>query len=694
MGDLGSTNLEELLLQVGPTLVVKELQTINTANTANTATTKNTNTKPFLCLNMIVKNESKIILRLLTSVLPLIDSLCICDTGSTDNTVELIEAFQKEHGIPGVVVREPFLNFGYNRTFALKAAEPWGVYALLLDADMKLVIRPEFDKRALTADGYSIQQKNGGLDYYNIRIVRLGKGVRCISPTHEYYDFPPGCRTEQLKTLSIDDIGDGGAKADKFERDIRLLKQGLVEEPRNERYHFYIANSYRDAGKTMEAIEYYKKRVELGGWTEEVFYAAFECGNMYARLGDAPSAVHWWLLAYQRHPARAESLYECVKHYRVKGEQHVAQLFLDTALSIPYPSQDVLFIKSAVYEYLLEYERSILAYYTKRPYNHRALFRLLEQEELRHNVLENYKFYAVALAKRPDARKWSFNGTAEKSVGGRTDTFTSSSPCLFVDERGGYSINIRYVNYRIRGDGGYDFRHTDGKITTLQLFHRLSKTFEIEASQWISEVAHAERRYQGVEDCKIVADKGTLRFLGTVENEHGKITMGSGVYDPLGSRLVPVALKSPMGRDCEKNWCYFHDASNALRLVYDWSPLRIGTVSGDVLTLDSEDSSVPAFFRHVRGSTNGCVVGDEVWFLCHVVHYVTPRHYYHLVVVLDRATLKYKKHSTFFKFEGDCIEYALGLIVEESRVLISYSQMDRTSAILEVPRTAIVFDCV
>ena len=37
---------------------------------------------PTICLNMIVKNESKIITRLLNTVLPIIDTYCICDTGS------------------------------------------------------------------------------------------------------------------------------------------------------------------------------------------------------------------------------------------------------------------------------------------------------------------------------------------------------------------------------------------------------------------------------------------------------------------------------------------------------------------------------------------------------------------------------------------------------------------------------------
>jgi glycosyltransferase involved in cell wall biosynthesis len=48
---------------------------------------------PLLCLNMIVKNESRIITRLLESVYKWIDCYCICDTGSTDDTIEIIESF-------------------------------------------------------------------------------------------------------------------------------------------------------------------------------------------------------------------------------------------------------------------------------------------------------------------------------------------------------------------------------------------------------------------------------------------------------------------------------------------------------------------------------------------------------------------------------------------------------------------------
>ena len=54
-----------------------------------------------ICLNMIVKNESKIIKRLFDSVYKIIDYWVIVDTGSTDETKEIIINYFKEKNIPG-----------------------------------------------------------------------------------------------------------------------------------------------------------------------------------------------------------------------------------------------------------------------------------------------------------------------------------------------------------------------------------------------------------------------------------------------------------------------------------------------------------------------------------------------------------------------------------------------------------------
>ena len=58
-----------------------------------------------ICLNMIVKNESHIIEKTLENLCQYIDFSywVISDTGSTDNTVEIIENFFDQKEIPGEV---------------------------------------------------------------------------------------------------------------------------------------------------------------------------------------------------------------------------------------------------------------------------------------------------------------------------------------------------------------------------------------------------------------------------------------------------------------------------------------------------------------------------------------------------------------------------------------------------------------
>ena len=52
----------------------------------------------------------------------------------------------------------------------------------------------------------------------------------------------------------------------------------------NLRYYFYLGNSYHDSGKYNEAIPIYKKRIELGGWHEEVWYSSYRLGFCYYNL--------------------------------------------------------------------------------------------------------------------------------------------------------------------------------------------------------------------------------------------------------------------------------------------------------------------------------------------------------------------------------------------------------------------------
>src|SRR3989338_8834667 len=97
-----------------------------------------------LCLTMIVKNESSNMIGLLDSLYDnrlktyVMDMISIVDTGSEDNTEQLILTWGQEHNIPTTVHHEPFKDFAYNRTHSIRMAKqtyPEADYFLLSDVD-------------------------------------------------------------------------------------------------------------------------------------------------------------------------------------------------------------------------------------------------------------------------------------------------------------------------------------------------------------------------------------------------------------------------------------------------------------------------------------------------------------------------------------------------------------------------------
>ena len=703
-----------------------------------------TTTTPTVALNMIVKNESKIIHRLLESVLPFIDTYVIMDTGSTDDTIAKIEDFFTRHPMPieGRIVFEPFRDFATTRTSALRHCAGISDYILFMDADMVLQIHnPDLviNKGALlrspTPLALTIVQGDEGFYYNNMRIISnvaadiLEGRCRYWGYTHEYLSLPPNYRQGGInKTdLFIHDIGDGGAKADKYERDTRLLLRGIEDDSAHmrPRYYFYLANTYYNYGKTLTAgaqketafnqsIKYYNLRIAAGGWEQEVWYSYYNRGLCEMELGQPERAVYTWMLAYDYYPHRIENLYEIVKHYTNIYKQKTADVYYRIADAILTGSpvlkaqkDQMLFLHNSVYTYQLLFQYSIYAPYLGIKNMNAEVVQLLCAADVPIccAVLSNMKFYDTALA-APRVRVVLADldyTDAEKGY-----NFVSSSSCMIPATATTYALNVRMVNYRIRpNDGGYILA-ADQKIvsenlfmTLDQSFNRVSETAPIQMEMDYDEATNATpSQYAGIEDVRIFSMMTTETpqfFMGTTWHKSTqKLGMVFGEYDAVGQTCLARELHAPfaLSAACEKNWV-FVNYQDDLCIIYKWGPAL--TVC-DLLEKDDtsamiiqvrETRQMPAIFNQVRGSTSGVNVSStgEIWFICHLVDCNnTPRRYYHMFVVLNADDLHLKRYSAPFTFEKEPIEYCLSLIVEADRVIVNYSTWDSKTIIAAYDR--------
>jgi glycosyltransferase involved in cell wall biosynthesis len=661
---------------------------------------------------MIVKNESKIITRLFDSIVSIIDHYIICDTGSTDDTVDIIEKYFKDKNITGKVIHKKFKNFGFNRTYALQACKTVECdYILLLDADMVFEVK-NFDKNKLSEyDSYMIFQGNDTFYYKNKRIVKNNGMYNYVGVTHEYVNsLGPDRMTDIDKNvLFIRDIGDGGSKADKYERDIRLLSQDIIENPKNDRSFFYLANSYYNNNLFNEAIETYKQRIALGGWVEEVWYSHYNMGQCYMAINKPEHAIQTWLNAFDLYPRRLEAMYEVIKYYRVNAKFRLAYEFYKMCkeiLNTNFNRNDYLFLHDDVYTYKIYHEYVMIASFIGiknvndeliKIFNYHAKYPNVNQ-----HVLGNMKYYPNILV---PTKKVIFDKNITLNINGESIPFTSSSTSIIknINMRGlengvaynDYLLNVRYVNYYINEQGGY--LNCDKHIITANMVLSLDSDFKFIDNK-IFDVNYVDQRYIGYEDVRIFKDCQTdkLLFMGTgYDNETKKLGIVAGEYDMFSNSLVGNNINVLFHKsDCEKNWV-FTEYKKETHVIYNWYPLQICKISESKDLSLVETKQMPYMFSLARGSSCGFKYNNyttkiidnnisllseeiEIWFIVHLVSYESPRHYYHMLVVFDE-NMNLKKYSAPFKFEGDCIEYSLGLIVEKERVVISYSTMDRTS---------------
>lgn len=316
-----------------------------------------------ICLNMIVKDEARVIERCLASVKPFVTHWVIVDTGSTDGTQDIVRRFMAD--LPGALHERPWRNFGHNRNEALELARDKAAYVLVMDADNSFHAPPGWQMPALAAPGYYVPMVLEGTHYQQCLLISTALPWRWEGVLHEYLTAGAHPPLGTLEGAWVQARREGARSRDPltFHKDAALLEDALRQEPGNTRYAFYLAQSWRDAGEPDKARRAYLARAAMGGWAEEVWFSLYQAAALAERLQHPAAEVQAaYLAAYQYRPARAEPLVALARWHNRRQEWAMAQLYARAAMGLPR-SADLLFLDEGAYRWGATDEAAVAAYW-------------------------------------------------------------------------------------------------------------------------------------------------------------------------------------------------------------------------------------------------------------------------------------------------------------------------------------------
>jgi glycosyltransferase involved in cell wall biosynthesis len=337
-----------------------------------------------LILSQIVKNEEHCILTSLNSAIKeIVDMVVYVDTGSTDNTKEIILNWGKENNIPAYVFDRPFDNFCNSRNYAMEMArqmadkhgwkrdETWSMW---LDADETALIDVKsFNKQKMDKDLYMANVFIGAMKYTRNTFARMSKPFKWYGPCHEFII----CEDQNISSgllegywVDVKMIGASwkGNIADKYKKHSAILEDYIDNEDRNSRWVFYTAQSYHDSAtlpdnreeneeRLRRSMKYYQERINrLDGYEEERFYSQFRIGTIMKVLEMPWCDTHQALIkAYAMDPLRGEPIKVIIDHYLSTQEWSLAYVYTKFAVTTlhnnnPYPTR-LLFVDESLYNW-------------------------------------------------------------------------------------------------------------------------------------------------------------------------------------------------------------------------------------------------------------------------------------------------------------------------------------------------------
>lgn len=646
--------------------------------------------EPKLCLTMIIKNDEAVIEKCLDSVKDIVDCVCICDVGSTDNTTHIIEKFMWERGIRGKIFHHEWVNYGHNRTLSVETAQKMlkefkfpleSCYLLILDPNSLITIGESFKKSALKEDAYLLLEKSSAPSYfsYNLRLLRSSFLWKSIGVVHEHWSYKGPHDCVKLATLKIEDQENESYNIEKIKKEVELLANALVGEPENERYMFHLAQSYKALKNYEEAIKWYHERIEKQGDKEEIWFSKFMIGECYEFMGKWGDATFWYLDAYQSNPERAESLHKLANYYRYQGQNNLAYLFAKHGSRVPFPDNPILFNSPPLYDYQFDEELSIASYYTHfKDDGYKAISDLSLKRSapwyVKENAYRNLMYYVQNLK---NARYHTITIARPLILEDSDQHYNPMNPSI-QKTKNGYSVICRTVNYTQTGAKIFNTIDPMGIFRTKNFLLHYDQDFKLISQQEIIEKLPRERiraiSIEGLEDCRIFDLQGKTWFTCTTSdtNPTGNLQISlCKLSEEKWGRTIQVDKLVPLiGPDLnrtEKNWLPFIK-DEQFHVVYSYDPFTIFKPNMETGQCETVVSYQPTHdFSRFRGSAGPLELDGGYLMLVHEVTLFPDysRCYYHRFLFLDK-NFKVQKVSQPFTFFHLGIEYCCSMTLDHS----------------------------
>jgi len=266
-----------------------------------------------LSVCMIVKNEEKNITDCLESIKDIADEIIVVDTGSEDKTKEVVLKYTSK-----IYDFEWIDDFSAARNFSLSKAT--GDFILWVDAD-DIVENPE-DILPLLKQSFDVHDFKiiyGNDTFHHARLFRNFRNIYFNGRVHEYpvldslfqsAGIPSHFLAHQRVTkINVIHKTEKHSTEDRSERNYRILKKELEEDPKNARALFYLGNSLKEMAQYDAAIETYRKYLEIATWVDERWMAQKNIGNILLWQKKPQTAIEEFTKAISIDSRWAESYY-------------------------------------------------------------------------------------------------------------------------------------------------------------------------------------------------------------------------------------------------------------------------------------------------------------------------------------------------------------------------------------------------